>query len=54
MSSRTDTYFVIRSMEVIQRNEMGLLRIMSDKQDKQIALLEQIVRLLERREDDGK
>jgi len=54
MSLSADSYFTLRTIETIQRNEMGLLKAMSEKQDKQIEILEHLVKLLEHREDDGK
>lgn len=37
-----------------QRDELKTLMEISKKQDEQIALLERIIRILERKEDDGK
>lgn len=54
MSFSTDSHLTLRTIETIQRNEMGLLKAISEKQDKQIAILEHLVKLLEHREDDGK
>jgi hypothetical protein len=41
-------------MEERQQKELNALKEIVRNQDKQIALLERIVRILERREDDGK
>lgn len=53
MRLNADSYFTLRTIETIQRNEMGMLKAMSEKQDKQIAILEHLVELLEQREDEG-
>ncbi len=53
MRLNADSYFTLRTIETIQRNEMGMLKAMSEKQDKQIAILEHLVKLLEQREDEG-
>ncbi len=42
------------SMEERQQKELNALKEIVRNQDKQIAILERIVRILERREDDGK
>lgn len=42
------------SMEERQQKELNAIKEIVRNQDKQIALLERIVRILERREDDGK
>lgn len=53
MRLNADSHFTLRTIETIQRNEMGMLKAMSEKQDKQIAILEHLVKLLEQREDEG-
>lgn len=44
----------INTIESEQRQQLRLLKQMSEKQDRQIALLERIVSALENRQDDGR
>lgn len=54
MSLTRTEYGLLSDIEERQRKELKELKEISRKQDRHIAILERIVRILERREDDGK
>ena len=54
MSLSLGDYWKLCDIENRHFDEIKILRAISEKQDKQIEILEHLVTLLERREDDGK
>lgn len=54
MSLSFTDYAKLVDIESRHYDEIKILKAISEKQDKQIAILEHLVKLLEHREDDGK